>query len=129
VDGVVIAAAGIVRLGLSALAVEHLDPAVFVPAPAQGVLALEAPSGSPAAQLCARIDDAATRTAATAERAVLEALGGGCLLPLGAWARIDAERLVLTAALAVEGAVRRSEVSGDPHEPGELGRRAAAALR
>ena len=60
---------------------------------------------------------------------MLISLGGGCLLPLGAWARIEDGRLVLVAALVVEGAVRRAELSGGPEEPEALGQRVAARLR
>jgi hydroxymethylbilane synthase len=127
-DGLVLAAAGLQRLG-SSRPVEHLDPSVFVPAPAQGAVALETLSGSATALLCAGVDDAPTRAAATAERAVLEALGGGCLLPLGAWARIEDGRLALSAALAVEGEIRRAELTGTPEEAADLGRRVAAQLR
>jgi hydroxymethylbilane synthase len=65
----------------------------------------------------------------TAERAVLIGLGGGCLLPLGAWARIEDGRLVLVAALVVAGAVRRAEASGAIDEPEALGDLVAARLR
>jgi hydroxymethylbilane synthase len=65
----------------------------------------------------------------TAERAVLIGLGGGCLLPLGAWARIEGGRLVLVAALVIEGAIRRVELSGSPEEPEALGEIVASRLR
>lgn len=102
---------------------------VFVPSPAQGAIALEAVPGSGAALACALVGDPATRVAVTAERAVLISLGGGCLMPLGAWARIEDGRLVLVAALVVEGAIRRAELSGRLEEPEALGEMVAARLR
>jgi hydroxymethylbilane synthase len=63
------------------------------------------------------------------ERALLHALGGGCLLPLGAWARVEDGALVLTAALDVAGTVRRAELGGDPRHAGDLVDRMVAALR
>ena len=84
--------------------------------------------GGAAADACAPADHAATRAAAVAERAVLGALGGGCLLPLGAWARVEAGRLVVTAALDTGGALRRAELAGDVRRPrgaGGAGRREA----
>ena len=65
----------------------------------------------------------------TAERAVLAGLGGGCLLPLGAWARIDGGRLILVAALVVDGDIRRAEATGSAEAPEALGEAVAARLR
>ncbi len=87
VDALVLACAGLDRLGLGERCTERLDPIAFVPAPAQGAIALEAVTGSAAAPRCAAVADASTAIAVIAERAVLAGLGGGCLLPLGAWAR------------------------------------------
>lgn len=130
VDALVLAAAGLDRLRLGFRVAEHLEPAVFVPAPAQGAVALEVPEGSAAASVCARADDAPTRAVVTAERAVLAALGGGCLLPLGAWARYEAGSLLLSAALAGDGGIRRAEVvAAADEDPAALGERAAALLR
>lgn len=129
VDALLVAAAGLDRLGLSARVTERLDPRWFVPAPAQGAIALQAVTGSPAEQAAAATADPATTVAVTAERAVLRALGGGCLLPLGVWARVEEGRLVISAALGGEGTVRRAELAGDPEHPGELVDRVARALR
>jgi len=60
---------------------------------------------------------------------VLAGLGGGCLLPLGAWARIEGGRLAMVAALVVDGTVRRAEASGSVEHPAELGELLAARLR
>jgi hydroxymethylbilane synthase len=129
VDALVLACAGLDRLGLGARCCERLDPKEFVPSPAQGAIALEAAIGSPAARLCAEVGDADTTTAVVAERAVLAGLGGGCLLPLGAWARIEDGRLVVIAALVVDGTVRRHEMSGSLGNPAEVGELLAARLR
>jgi hydroxymethylbilane synthase len=87
-DGIVLAAAGLSRLGLGQRAVELFDPQIFVPAPAQGALALEVRVDD--AELCsllAPLDDGATHAAVAAERAFLCGLGGGCDMPIGAYAR------------------------------------------
>lgn len=128
VDALIVACAGLDRLGLAARIVERLEPTVFVPSPAQGAIALEARSGSRAGGLAAAQSHGPTVAAVTAERAVLAALGGGCLLPLGAWGRIESGRLVLTAALGVRNTVRRAELDGDPAEPAALGLRVARLL-
>jgi hydroxymethylbilane synthase len=129
VDALVLACAGLDRLALGHRFIQRLDATEFVPSPAQGAIALEAVTGSTAAQACALVDDGATRIAVTAERAVLSGLGGGCLLPLGAWARIDDGRLVLTAALVVDGVIRRADASGHVSESEALGEIVAARLR
>ena len=128
VDALLVASAGLDRLGLSDRIAERLDPRHFVPAPAQGAIALEARSGSDAAAAAATAGDAATALAVGCERAVLVGLGGGCLLPLGVWARIEDGRLVASAALGCDGGVARAELAGDVSDPGELAGRLVRAL-
>jgi hydroxymethylbilane synthase len=129
VDGLLLACAGLDRIGAAGRISERLDARIFVPAPCQGAIAIETRSGGEAAAACARVDHLQTRVAAAAERAVLVALGGGCLLPLGAWARLEDGRLVLTAALDTGGTLCRVELAGDAAAPEELGERVAARLR
>lgn len=129
VDGLLLACAGLDRLSLGHRFTQRLDALEFVPSPAQGAIALETITDSPASGACALAGDPATRIAVTAERAVLIGLGGGCLLPLGAWARIEDGRLVLVAALVVGGAIRRAEASGAIDEPEALGELVATRLR
>jgi hydroxymethylbilane synthase len=136
VDALVLACAGLDRIGLGGRIAERLDPRSFVPAPAQGAVGLETLAGSDAARRCWLANHTATSAAVTAERAVLTSLGGGCRLPLGAWARLEpidgAEgwvRLVLIAALATAGGLRSVELDGEPGEAAALGARAAERLR
>ena len=129
VDGLLVAVAGLDRLGLSERIGERLDPRSFVPAPAQGAIALEVVTGAAAVARVEGVNDGDTDLAVRTERALLRALGGGCLLPLGAWARLEDGALVLSAALGVDGAVRRVELGGDPAAPDGLVDRVAAALR
>ncbi len=104
-DAVVVAHAGLIRLGRADEATEVLDPARMMPAPGQGALALECRDGDEAvlARLAA-VDDPATRTAVTAERALLAALEAGCSAPLGAHAELvegaEGTSLVLHAVVA-----------------------------
>ena len=128
VDSLLVACAGLDRLGLGER-LQRLDAEVFVPAPAQGAIALQCRAQSEPAELCAGLDDADTAAAVTAERTTLAALGGGCLLPLGAWARVDGGALRLTAALHDGAALRRAESRGDRSDPEALGRAVAEALR
>jgi hydroxymethylbilane synthase len=129
VDALLVASAGLDRLGLSDSIAERLDPRQFVPAPAQGAIALEARSGTPVAALAARVGDAATAVAVRCEREVLARLGGGCLLPLGVWARFEGGALVVSAALAGEAGVARVELRGDVDNPAQLAEQVVRALR
>lgn len=129
VDALVLACAGLDRLGYAARCCERLDPEEFVPSPAQGAIALETIAGGAPSRVCEPVSDPRTAAAVAAERAVLAGLGGGCLLPLGAYARIEDGQLVLTAALVVDGAVRRAGASGPVERPEALGEMVAARLR
>ncbi len=100
-DGVILAAAGVMRLGLQEQVAEFLAPEQFVPAPGQGALAVEAREEDyDIISLLGDLDHGPTRRAITAERAFLESLGGGCQMPVGAYARVDGETLVLTAFIS-----------------------------
>jgi hydroxymethylbilane synthase len=99
VDALVLAAAGLARLGRLGEAHELLPFDVMLPAPGQGALAVQAIDGSEASRLAAAIDDAQTRRAVEAERALLRRLGGGCLSALGAYAVVDGEDLALQAVV------------------------------
>ncbi|NLT56241.1 MAG: hydroxymethylbilane synthase [Actinomycetales bacterium] len=115
-DAVVLARAGLLRLGRAGEATDVIDPALMLPAPGQGALAVECRAGDRRMlALLASLDDRATRVCVTAERAVLATLGAGCAAPLGALAELDGgagrARLRLRALVAaVDGSavVRRS---------------------
>jgi len=129
VDALLLACAGLDRLGRGDRISERLDPRRFVPAPAQGIIAVEARFDSTADHACAPLDDAQSRACVVAEREVLRRLGAGCRLPLGAWAHIDGSTLQLVAALAAaDGSVSTVELSGDVADPRALGAEAAAQL-
>ena len=96
VDALVIAAAGIDRLGLGTRIDQRLDPAVVTPAPAQGALAVQSRRSDDALrQVLAGLDDPDIRVAVEAERAVLSATGGTCRAPVGALAAVDSERITM----------------------------------
>ncbi|MFI5309996.1 MAG: hydroxymethylbilane synthase [Gemmatimonadales bacterium] len=128
-DAVVLAAAGVARLELVMDAMSplvpadvvrtRLDPDVFVPAPAQGAIAVQVRADAPAVrEAVARIDDPRTSRALRAERAVLALAEGGCTLPFGAWCRERADGMLhLVSVLGREdGTVARTEVTGDDPE-------------
>lgn len=104
---VVLAEAGLVRLGRSDAFSHRFSLAEMVPAPAQAALCLEAVVESPGASLAAALDDAPTRRAVETERLLLAETGAGCRSALGALATIDGSRIVLTTFVADEHGARR----------------------
>lgn len=132
-DATLLAAAGIARLGIRIddLAVTALDPWMFVPAPAQGALAVTCRRDDRAVRAaCSRINDVESACATQAERAVARALGGSCDLPLGALARLRGSTLHLVAVVASSDGRRilRREGQGDAACAEELGLRVADLL-
>lgn len=130
-DGVVIAAAGVNRLGMADRVAEFLSPRVCAPAPGQGALAVEARSDdSDALALARRLVHPPTAAAVEAERELLRAAGSGCALPIGAFAEThgDEMRLFACAAPADGSASCRVEVTGNSSDPEILGRAAYRAL-
>jgi hydroxymethylbilane synthase len=127
--GVVLAAAGLARLGLTDLPIHPIPPELLLPAPGQGTLALEARRGTSAFALCAALDHPATARAAAAERRVVAAFGGDCTLPLGAWARDDGGQLHLTALLATPDGCRAARGEGRGPDPESAAAACIEALR
>ena len=120
-DAILLAAAGLRRLGWDGRIAEYLDPEVMLPAPGQGALAVETREDGDARLICAALDHAPTRAAVEAERALLAGLGGGCQVPIGAWGRFTGLRLRLSAVvLQVDGAcaIRATADGSDPHALG-----------
>jgi hydroxymethylbilane synthase len=135
VDAVVLAYAGLRRLGRADEATEVLDPIQILPAPAQGALAIECRTSDDGAKaVLAGLDHADTRSAVAAERALLAALEAGCSAPVGALAEIaegdtGTEVFLRASVTAIDGndAVRLS-ATGATTEAEEVGRRLAADL-
>ncbi len=126
-DAVVLARAGLARLGRLDEATEVLDPIQVLPAPGQGALAVECRDGEPLAAALAGLDDPRARACVETEREVLAVLEGGCSAPIGALAEVadgeDGEELwVRAVALSTDGAlaVRRS-AAGPLDDPRGLG--------
>jgi len=136
-DAVVLARAGLARLGRIEEATEVLDPLQMLPAPGQGALAVECadtPTGRALATELAALDDPRTRAAVEAERAVLATLEGGCSAPIGALAEVvegdDGDELwVRAVALSRDGQLSvRMSMSGDPDDATGLGNRLASDM-
>jgi hydroxymethylbilane synthase len=130
-DALVLAEAGLTRLGLADRIAQVLPFDVMLPAVGQGALGIECRADDAATSAAlAALDDADSRAAVLAERALLAHLRGGCLAPVAAYGRIANGRLHLSAAvLSVDGAQRLSETdTSEPAEADALGRRVAERL-
>lgn len=115
VDAIVVAHAGLIRLGLTEKISVVLSPKEFIPAPAQGALAVQIRADdSELAELLAQIDDTNSRITAETERCVLEFLHGGCSIPLGVYSEINTDTITIDAIICDLGGqnyIRRSTTS------------------
>jgi hydroxymethylbilane synthase len=132
-DAVVLARAGLARLGRLSEITETLDPIQVLPAPGQGALGIECRTDdAEVLQALAPLEDAATRSAVLAERQLLATLEAGCTAPVGALAEVvegeDGPELWLRGALGQEGGVRRLSANGPVDDPVGLGRALAHEL-
>ena len=130
-DAILLAEAGLVRLGLAARITQRLAPEVMLPAVGQGALGLETRADDVAVrELLAPLDHAETRAAVTAERQMLAALRGGCLAPVGAWGRVADAVLSLDGVVLNEDGQERvfASHSAPPEKAAGLGQRVAEHL-
>lgn len=128
---IVLATAGLKRLGLADRISQRLDPVKFLPACGQGALALEIRSNDTStAKTIAFLDDKMCRAAVTAERTVLACLEGGCQIPIGAYAQINGGQLHLRAMVAdLSGKnLIDAEACDDIAEAGNIGRKVAGEI-
>lgn len=125
-EGVVLAAAGIRRLGLEEQITEFLEPEICLPAVGQGALALEVRAGDRAtSEIAAAANHHETNVAVTAETAVLQRLGGGCRTPIAAYARIEGTTIRIAGMVASYNGDRLVRISlthsaSEPEEAGNL---------
>jgi hydroxymethylbilane synthase len=132
-DAVVLARAGLARLGRLSEVTETLDPIQVLPAPGQGALGIECRDDDDAVlKALAPLEDSAVRAAVTAERQLLATLEAGCTAPVGALAEVvegeDGPELWLRGALGQDGGVRRLSANGSVDDPRAVGRALANDL-
>lgn len=127
-DAIVLAAAGLVRLGVTGVIREWLPFDRFLPAPGQGALAVQCRTDDgPTLELLATLDTPTTRAATDAERSFLEGLGGGCLAPIAAYASVSDQTITLAGLVAANDGSRVVRVygSGDVRDGRGVGLRLA----
>ncbi|HMH87093.1 MAG TPA: hydroxymethylbilane synthase [Steroidobacteraceae bacterium] len=130
-DAIVLACAGLVRLGLESRITARLDPKVCLPAVTQGVIGIECRANDVrTAGLLQALEDAATRRVMDAERAFAARLGGSCQSPIAAYAELDADRITLRGLVAEPDGSRllRDTESGSAENPAALGRQLAERM-
>jgi hydroxymethylbilane synthase len=118
-DGLILAAAGLDRLGIEAGLATRLPLELMLPAPAQGALALQVRAENSALlAVLASVEHVPTRIAVEAERRLLRRMGGGCLAPLGALGEVDGSRFRLRSAFEdATGAYVRADMTGSARDP------------
>jgi hydroxymethylbilane synthase len=129
-ESIVLAVAGLSRLGRTYELTEILDPTTFVPDVGQGALAVQTRfDDSRVNHLVSALNHFESNAAVTAERSFLEAFGGGCQTPVGAWAAVSADVLHMVAMAAMDGAVPScTTVEGSVLDPTAVGKQAANRL-
>ncbi len=130
-DAIILACAGLLRLGMADRIRSRLDAPDWLPAPAQGAIAIEcADNADDIARLVAVLDDATTRICVEAERAANRALGGSCHLPIAALATLNGENLHIAGLVgdAATGRCVRAQTSGAASDADALGKAVAASL-
>src|SRR5262249_7661348 len=131
VHAIVLAAAGLRRLGQAARITAFVPSDACVPAPGQGIVAVETRIGDAStAEVVATIGDADELAALHAERAVVAALGGGCQMPIGAHAAVSGDRITLTGVVIAPDGSRaaRAAVEGPRTDADAIGHRLAEQL-
>jgi hydroxymethylbilane synthase len=129
---IILAAAGLKRLGLPERIRSLIEPEHSLPAPGQGAMAIEIPAGRPELQaLLAPLNHIASAQAVTAERTVSKTFGGSCQIPLAAFGTVEAGIMQLRAMVATPDGKRiaTAQASGAANAPQELGRQVAEALQ
>ncbi|MDN8605371.1 hydroxymethylbilane synthase [Corynebacterium ureicelerivorans] len=128
-DAIILAFAGLVRGGYGDRPAEVFDPQVFMPAPAQGALAVECRTNDAAARAAIdKLADASATAESTAERSVLATLEAGCTAPVAATAVRDGDKVALRAGVFALDGSRQLVEEAEGTDPAELGRRVAEAL-
>jgi hydroxymethylbilane synthase len=130
-DAILLARAGLVRLGWASRITETLSTDIALPAVAQGAVGVECRRGDEKiVALLGKLNHPITRAAIDAERALLGEMEGGCQVPIGAWARLDGGKFVLEACvLSLDGAIcLRDRMEGSLSDPASLGKLLAARL-
>jgi hydroxymethylbilane synthase len=124
-DGIILAAAGLKRLGLESVVTEFFDPWSFVPAVGQGSLGLEILKESEYAEFFKELDEPVVRMCVGAERSFLQTLEGDCHTAVGAYARLEGTQMHIVGIFEISGQLVKDEITGDREDYLQLGQQLA----
>ena len=127
-DGIILAAAGLKRLGMEDIITEYLDPKVFIPAVGQGALGIESLKNSESKEYFKALDDKDTRTAVEAERSFMKRLNGGCHTLIGCYAEIKNDDLYMIGTFEVNGKIIVKDITGKKDDNIQLGIKLAESI-
>lgn len=127
-DGIILAAAGLKRLGMEDIISDYLNPDIFVPAVSQGALGIECLKNSEYNKYFKSLDNMDVRVAVEAERSFMKELNGGCHSLIGAYARLQGNDIYIVGTYEVNGIIVKKDVLGNKEEYIELGKKLAQKI-
>lgn len=127
-DGIILAAAGLKRLGMEDIISDYLNPEIFVPAVSQGVLGIECLRNSQYNSYFRSLDDKNVRIAVEAERSFMRELNGGCHSLIGAYAKLQGNDIYIIGIYEVNGKIIKKDILGNKDENLELGKKLAKKI-
>ena len=127
-DGIVLAAAGLKRLGMEDIISDYLNPEIFVPAVSQGALGIECLKDSEYNKYFKSLDDINVRITIEAERSFMKELNGGCHSLIGAYARLQGNDIYIIGTYEVNGIIVKKDILGNKDEYVELGKKLAKKI-
>ena len=127
-DGIILAAAGLKRLGEEKIISEYFDPKIFLPAVAQGALGIECLKSSDAREYFEKLEDKNAKLTVEAERSFMKKLHGDCHSLIGAYSEIQGNDLYMIGTYEVNGKIVKKDILGSKDENIQLGRRLAKKI-
>lgn len=127
-DGIILAAAGLKRLGMEDIISDYLNPDIFVPAVSQGALGIECLKESEYNTYFKSLDNINVRIAVEAERSFMKELNGGCHSLIGAYARLQGSDIYIVGTYEVNGIIVKKDILGNKEEYVELGKKLAQKI-
>lgn len=127
-DGIILAAAGLKRLGMEDIISDYLNPDIFVPAVSQGALGIECLKESEYNNYFKSLDNINVRIAVEAERSFMKELNGGCHSLIGAYARLQGSDIYIVGTYEVNGIIVKKDILGNKEDYVELGKKLAQKI-
>ena len=120
-DGIILASAGLKRLNMEDIITDYFDPTIFIPAIGQGALGIECLKKSPNKEFFKKLDDRQVRIEVEAERSFMKRLNGDCHSLIGAYSKIEGNRLYMIGTYMVNGRIIKKDIEGDVEDNIRIG--------